>query len=239
MVKDKYKKFAKAFTLIEALIVMTILVIFIGSLFIVFKSGLDSWKKAEGRLDIYQNARAALEIMSREISGAIINPTAPTSPGPNSIYFLGGYDVNSGAVSGQAEVYFIAPLNPGGQATSDLCEIGYWLDTAAHKLKRFYVTDKRGTVVSPDFDYDAPPGAPATIFSTGGSDDFVLHIQNLTFKFFDGANWVDTWDSRNGTQQGKLPIAVKIVLKTAEDIPVDPQTKEFETIVYLKNSPNF
>lgn len=250
----------RGFTLIEGLVVLGILGVLIGSLYVIFKSGLDSWKKAESRFEIFQNARAALEIMSREISGAIINPPA------NTIYF---YATNSPSGfrtdSAGPEVYFVAPINQGDETRSDLCEIGYWLKDGKkvnpNILKRYYVTDDRESLLSElDFDYEAPQSASGNIYEHRAgipdpSDDLIMNVWinplcavgaygaadlGLMFQYYDGTNWINTWDSRTGeANAGKLPVAVKITLITREPVSEDPQVKTFETIVYLKNSSRY
>lgn len=62
----------KGLTLLEVLIVVTVLSVLSLSLYTVFKSGVEAWSKSETRLEIYQNARAILDQMSRELAGAFV-----------------------------------------------------------------------------------------------------------------------------------------------------------------------
>lgn len=66
----------KGLTLIEVLVVVTILSVLTLTLYTVFKSGADAWSKSETRLDIYQNARVVLDQISRELAGAIVGESA-------------------------------------------------------------------------------------------------------------------------------------------------------------------
>lgn len=71
----------KALTLIEILVALTIVSILALSFFTVFKTGLDSWNKARTKLEIYQNARVALEQMSRELASAVAIEGVPSFRG--------------------------------------------------------------------------------------------------------------------------------------------------------------
>lgn len=74
----------KGLTLIEVLVVVTILSVLALTLYTVFKSGIDAWSKSEDRLDIYQNARVVLDQMSRELPGAIVSTGGATFIGNDS-----------------------------------------------------------------------------------------------------------------------------------------------------------
>lgn len=61
----------KAYTLLEVLVAAAILSVIATTLYYAFKRGLDVWRCAEEKLDVYQNARVAIEQMSRELASAI------------------------------------------------------------------------------------------------------------------------------------------------------------------------
>ena len=71
----------KALTLIEILVALTIVSILALSFFTVFKTGLDSWNKTRTKLEIYQNARVALEQMFRELASAVAIENVPSFRG--------------------------------------------------------------------------------------------------------------------------------------------------------------
>ena len=96
------------FTLTEILVAVTILAITVAAIYTSFKGGLTSWTKGTIRMERYQNARAALEMMSREISAAIII----AADGSYQIDFY-GVD-NTETVSGETVdddyLCFVAPV---------------------------------------------------------------------------------------------------------------------------------
>jgi len=116
----------KAFTLIEILVAMAIMVIVIGSTLAIFRTSATSWRKGERRAQRYQQARFILEMMSREISSAF--PTFSAGP-----YCLGTTE----------KFYFISAL---ADAPASLVELGYWLDEDVQELMRSYES-------SPDYDF--------------------------------------------------------------------------------------
>ncbi len=108
-----------AFTLIEILIALSILVIVVVSSYTVLRGIADSWLKGEARTERYKNARVILEIMSREISQAMVNL--------QPAYCLGQGD----------KVFFVYPVGR-SEDKSDLVEVGYWLRTTDNALVRHY-----------------------------------------------------------------------------------------------------
>jgi len=71
----------KAFTLLELLAAITILVILGTMLFEVFGKSSDVVRISNARQDVFQYARAALEFIEREISGAFTSVDADTTNG--------------------------------------------------------------------------------------------------------------------------------------------------------------
>ncbi len=240
-IKNKIERIT-GLTLIEALFVILILSVLVGSLYVVFKSGMESWKKSESKLEIYQNGRIIVEQIQRELSQAFL------IPGNVSIYFLGNV---SGSVikpnSTGDEVFFLAPTNSDATAPNPNCEMGFWMDNQ-RTLRRFYVTSSSANY---DFNYSTPN----TLLN---SNELAFNVTGLEFYYWDGdptngtQNWNvynagsnprgarRTWDSRStssvATQIGKLPRAVKVRITLSENVSLEPETRVFESVVYLPNS---
>jgi len=151
----------RAFTLLELLAVMVLLSLITISLFTIFQQGSDTWRLSAARTEAYIKARNILEMMSREIRGAVLitqarGPEAylkdesfrdpPFSAnfrgfnGDNDEFqrnLPGWRDTSSGSSREQRysdQVYFVAPVT--NSAEQDLCMIGYFVkdvngDTAA------------------------------------------------------------------------------------------------------------
>lgn len=220
----------KGLTLIEVLITSVIFAILATSLFVVFKAGLDSWRRAQAHLEVYQNARVALDMMTRELSAAYLNSSNP------DITFQGFYSgiVRSGWVtpSGGDEVFFIAALNPSlnyADATSDLCKVGYYLDNTTNQLMRYSHYVKTGT--KPDYDFSHNLSTDNVTFRKIASN-----ITGFSLWYSDtlGSTTNLRWDSSNSgwpNTFNKKPVRVRIILTVKE--PNSTKTQTFTTGVCI------
>lgn len=214
----------KGLTLIEVLISSVIFAILATSLFVVFKAGLDSWRKTQGHLEVYQNARAALDIMTRELSAAYLNPSN------SAITFRGFFGPmgRSGWVtpSGADEVFFIAAMNPSlnyANATSDLCKVGYYLDNTTNQLMRYSHYVKAGDAPDYDFSHNAPSDNVSFRKVASNITGFSLRYSDST-----GSPTNLKWDSTSASapaQYGKKPVRVEITLTVKE--PNSSKTQDF------------
>lgn len=116
----------RAFTLLEIMVAMAILVIVIASTLAIFRASATSWRRGELRAQRYQQARFILERMTKEISSII--PASQAGP-----YCLGTAD----------KFYFICSL---ADAPASLVELGYWLDEDTQELMRSFQS-------TPDYDF--------------------------------------------------------------------------------------
>jgi len=219
-----------AFTLVEITIVMAILAIFIISLFTVFRTSLDARKKSEVRLEIYQNARAILDMMSREIQTAIFDP----AKGIHSE----GYETGSGIKTGSQkdEFFFVGVVDNSGDM--DMAEIGYWLDGQNRVMRHIDVANDAST---PPLDF---------LFTSGSDDELGYNVTDLQFTFHyrssSAGAWTETananWDSSSNSitnydaggnlkNPDGLPSGVEVQL-TVED-STGQEEKTFSTIISL------
>ncbi len=138
-------------TLVEILVVAVIFTILVLALFTVFRGALDSWRKSETLLDMYQNTRFTFELMRKEIPASVLYQGSN-----NTAYWtkFEGNDSGSAAIietnSVGDELFFVAPVagNPGDQ---DLCEVGYWLRNDNCLMRHFEYYDGSTVPVTYDF----------------------------------------------------------------------------------------
>jgi type II secretory pathway pseudopilin PulG len=122
------QKIVDGFTLVELLIsfgILAFLVILLASLV----SGVSrAWTSGEQQVSEFQDGRAILELVGREVSQAAISPT---------LQFVQDPDLSGTAQRANSDCIFWQ--GPGQSTTSgNLSEIGYYLSDN-YELKRFYV----------------------------------------------------------------------------------------------------
>ena len=129
-------KTRRGFSLVEMLVAMAILSSILVILAVMLESTGGAWIDSEERIETYQNARTALELMSRELSPATINTCEQFVVLPGKALSDCGAP---GAVDTSQAAFWMAPLGKDG----DLRAVGYYLqrvdDRNFFRLKRYYV----------------------------------------------------------------------------------------------------
>ena len=213
-------------TLIEMLVALVITAIIVSSVYVAFNAGTKSWQVGDTMMQRYQNARGALDMMSREMSAMYMTIS--------NIY-------NSGLLYSSVSNYefrFVAAI-PSDEHTGkwDLCKIGYeyyesdedgdgTIEISEKRIRRAFDVDPDLT----DFDIDT------------SYQPLVTNVTSLGFKcrYWDenSSSWAEkvTWDSREGeVDEWDLPEAVEISITVQDDKQLaDPQT--FTTIVRIPGS---
>ena len=215
---------SKGFTLIEVMIVVAILAVMSSTLFSLFQGSLFSQKRGTSKALVYSEARAALDMMSKEIEKAMVDERIGAK-------CLGE---DGGNVDIPDTFLFIAPLNPGKKKDivndiyqGELCEVGYWVKNTPdvkNTLMRHYTSG------STDFD-----------LTTGlsGSDQLIGNVSDLQFLYFDGQQWTTDgwWDDGDSNPIAVLPRAIKITLVMQYEMEKDEIRHDtFITIVNIPGS---
>lgn len=128
------------------------------------------------------------------------------------------------------------PNDPSVIQAPDLRRISYWVDSdqglARQELKAITATDQLNIM---------PPGIddPSTV-------KFIApEVKNITFSYFDGSNWQDSWDgtqvSTDGvTPQGPPPaIAITITVSRGEATGDNARDQTFRHVVAIPTANNF
>ena len=176
---------AAAFTLLE---LMVSLVVF-AAILIVFStltSGIvKMWTEGESRIETHQNARGALEIMTRELTPAVVDTRMQFAVISSSEL------TRSGAkhlVAGSPVILWMAPL---GELGGLRC-VGYYLFRDAsrgfYRLKRIYIRPLADKVYFPAMVNESNPRDPALRISATNADWFLRNWEAKTFDEEDPAN---------------------------------------------------
>lgn len=125
-----------AFTLIEMLVGMTVGILLVVILFQIFNVASAAWQRSENQIDAYREARAALQLMTRDFSSVVaqfpVNPAAltavPAQGGAAPTLVLDKYPVPDPARDdldlNNEEAYFLTTVSNTG--SSSLCAVGYF-----------------------------------------------------------------------------------------------------------------
>ena len=220
------------FTLIELMASMAILGLIMVLLFSVFDQVNKAWLGGENRVETFSQARAILDLMSRELSQAVATP---------KIQFYGDAQ----------HVYFVAPLNTAPTNQADLCAVGYVFDTVGLTLTRGLTEPTPVNFSSGIWKIYNPGwwGAGISSFDKQTVLADPTNILNVTFQYWDPAQ-----NKFVGTYSGsKLPYAIQVFIDSADSRTVTklklvggPATfagqaitnstlRSFSTTVYLPN----
>jgi general secretion pathway protein J len=181
---------ATGFTLLEVVISVAILVVILTIVYNTFNSSIKAFTAMENQGDAYAQARIVLNRMSEEIG---------------SIYFSG--DKRTGLLGEDRDeddlpfdsLHFTSLSHirwAKDSKESELCEIGYYLEKDNETGESFLFRRE-------DWNVDG------TLEEGGRPLELAEGVDGLNFRYYDGQEWADEWDSRI---TGTLPKAIEIVL---------------------------
>ena len=208
--KCKHSLSLTGFTVLEFLVAAFVLIIIVGSSLLIFKVSSSSVSHGENKAGIYEAGRDALDFMLSRLRTALVNDWKN-----NRINFIGE----------EGKAKFICPFST-RKDSSDICKIVFYL-----KDKELRVwTERMGKEGK---DYSLPD-------SFSGSQILISNVKGMTFEYYNGSSWRDSWDSREGAgEDGRLPKAVRIIIRISAPSGSEgkePIEKTFTGITYLENN---
>jgi hypothetical protein len=167
----------------------------------------------EASLEQSLPAEHALDLIRRDLKNSVAPGFMLAGP-LQSGAFQGGADVNDGI-----QLYTTTGLLTPNQPWAEIQKISYGLQSPSD---------------STSSGKDLIRAVTRNLLSTGPEDEddqFVMSgVQSLTFSYFDGSQWLDTWDD---TTQTNLPFAVRVNLQLAAPTSDSPQPKPVQLLVPL------
>ena len=180
------------FTLLEVVVSVGILVVILTIIYGTFNSSMRVFTAMENRGDAYGQARLVLNRMSGEIESLYRSDENPNTG------LLGEdreeYDLPFDSLHFTSLFSHIRWVKDSRE--SDLREIGYYLETDQEMEKSFLFRRE-------DWNVDG------TLEEGGIALELAEAIDGLNFRYHDGVEWVEDWDSK--TRNG-LPKAIEVVL---------------------------
>jgi type II secretory pathway pseudopilin PulG len=223
--KQRDSENIRAFTLVELLIAAAITVVIVVMLGLMLGSLMTSASHASQRVDAFRDARAALQVMERDLSNLVptqwdIRTSPIPTPTPIPITRAAAhfaldnvwqdpndlYSANNGSLNRQIFA-LIARKDAGSSTSGDLCAVGYYCrwDTNHYVLCRYF-RDSATTIPA----IQSFPGTyvPVTTLYTPSSTDEVLaaYVWNFNVTLYDATGTViNGYDATTGTVIGASP----------------------------------
>jgi type II secretion system protein J len=126
-VRRQRSRLRRPFTLLEMLIAMAVLAVIMLILFRFFANVQDAWSVSMNTTELYENARVALDIVTRDLQAAVAK--ANDIPGQHIRFHQAAGD----------KLWFITSGDPSDAAKSSLIEVGYRLND--NHFERAFVDD--------------------------------------------------------------------------------------------------
>ena len=195
------------FTLLEIVISVGILVVILAIIYSTFNSSMKVFSAMETREDAYGQTRVILNRMAEEIGSAYWSDANPNTGLLGEDKEEDGLPFDSLHLTSLSHIRWVKDSRE-----SELCEIGYYLETDREMEKTFLFRRE-------DWNVDG------TLEEGGITLELAEGIDGLNFRYYDGEEWVDDWDSK---AKRELPKAIEIVLFVS-----DPTRKRiaFSTII--------
>lgn len=164
------------FTLIELMISAALMSLILGAAYACFSSGMASQRLVEGRVDLAQQARVALGLMTAELRSA--------TPLSEELEFL-GMDRRLGEVEADNLDFATHHYGPRRSGEGDFCEVSYYLVPEATP-GLFGLWRRR------------QPGISLDPLSGGEREEMARGLRGLRFEYYDGLDWYDEWGDAEG-----------------------------------------
>jgi prepilin-type N-terminal cleavage/methylation domain-containing protein len=181
---NKYNNISsrKGFTLLELLISMTLLLVMVGFLAVAFNSASVAWQQGEKDVDRFSQARATIDLMTRDLRQAIVSTNLPFYAYTNGIAF-------------------VAPVNADPNS-ADLAEIVYvlnWNDPTVPPTQQNFAPFKLYRRLTKPTDtqwsvYSNPLNWPATSGNSSLVCDSIINFA-VTCYYTNGNSTASFWNS--------------------------------------------
>jgi len=197
------------FTLIEMIISVSLMAMIVVSAYLCLNACVAGQKLIEPRVEIIQNARVALAILTADLRDACTLS--------QDFEFLGMHRV-LGDVEADNLDFATHNYTPSRPREGDFCQESFYLDKDPD-TGEFILYRRRNPTIAVD------------PLSGGSREEIATGLVGLKFEYFDGIGWYDTWGDPEGKQQNSqreegnlagLPEAVRITLL----FDSDPRTKK-------------
>jgi len=198
------------FTLLEIMISIGILVVILTIVYNTFNSSIRAFTTIDEHGDTYGEARLVLNRMSEEIGSIYMSGDNPNTGLLGEDRDEDDLPFDSLHFTSLSHIRWVKDSRE-----SELCEIGYYLETDREREQTFLFRREDWNV-------------GGALEEGGIALELAERIDGLDFRYYDGEEWVDDWDSK---ARGGLPKAIEVVL-----LVEDPSRKRiaFSSIITVR-----
>jgi prepilin-type N-terminal cleavage/methylation domain-containing protein len=195
-----------AFTLIELVISAALMAMILTAAYLCLSAALAGQKLLEPRADVAQNARVALELIAADLRAAC--------PLSKDFEFLGMHRMIDEMEADNLD-FATHHYKPRRAREADFCEMSYYAEKQVGSAD-VTLYRRRNPTIAPD---------PLS----GGSRELIARgLRGVSFEFYDGWDWYDSWGELNGDPKEKkksllaanlkgMPEAVRVTLRFNPD----------------------
>ena len=203
---------------------MTFVAVLVSGITLSISTCLKVWQRAQETAELNQDARAILEVLSRDVRGAYLGLYRRAG------YFLGGAPEDEDSLAGSGNLMEFttessaitqAALLPEEERVADLQEIGPPVTdfvAVRYELRQDTGTSRGGlyrvTWVAPIAEWleEQPPESAAVSVELISES-----VVGFTMRYFDGESWVEDWTTSEGNLRLPGAAAVELTLLDARD----------------------
>ena len=166
----------EAFTLIEVVISSALMALILVASYICFSASIASRKTMEPRLEVIQNARVAMALITADLRSAC--------PLDKETQFLGMHRTMGDTVADNLDFasHNYTPQRPG---EGDFCQLSYYLDRDA-ETGQLSLWRRRNPTLAPD------------PLEGGRKEEIATGLLGMQLEYFDGFDWYEEWGDISG-----------------------------------------
>jgi prepilin-type N-terminal cleavage/methylation domain-containing protein len=202
---------SSGFTLLEIMVATTILTIIMSFVYFSFSNSMNIVDSVDKRNDVYQSGRQLINLMSREMESAYLIDHDPNSSESlrNPTFFIGTRDSHGGREMDKLRFTTLSHVVVAFEDTevvreSEHCEVEYSFSVD-------YKKDNVSLTHREDFGFRTEPMG---FTKYGKTFELTDNLKEFTLKYFDGKEWLDTWDSE---EKKDLPVAIDMSIILADE----------------------
>jgi len=208
-----------AFTLLEVLVATVMFAVVVGALYSVFHGALELRERSARTSNIQVSRQYTIARIKRDLSNAM--PPSGILAGP----LLGENEESGQSSSGRIELYTASGIPSDLYPWGDIRKVEYSLETLSKSELELDSGEIGGKILVRKISNNLL----ATVEETPEEEYLLKGIESTRFTFYDGEQWVESWDST--VEDDALPSAVEIRIVFVQSTQDEQNNPPLELVV--------